>query len=68
VGHIEKYDGTLELMVDGCNNEMEIFSFPFEDEDSFHDEEIEARSLEASEDEALFDEGSIECSDSQDDG
>ncbi|KAH9321897.1 hypothetical protein KI387_016536, partial [Taxus chinensis] len=46
VGHIEikkyeKYDTTLELMIDGCNNEMKIFSFPFEDEDYFHDEKIE---------------------------
>ncbi|KAH9320673.1 hypothetical protein KI387_015312, partial [Taxus chinensis] len=44
----EKYDVTPELMIDGCNNEMEIFSFPFEDE-------------------SLFDEGSLEFSDSQDD-
>ncbi|KAH9289394.1 hypothetical protein KI387_033511, partial [Taxus chinensis] len=45
VGHIEinldeKYDVPLELMVDGYNDEIEIFSFPFEEEESFHDEEI----------------------------
>ncbi|KAH9320677.1 hypothetical protein KI387_015316, partial [Taxus chinensis] len=61
----EKYDTALELMVDGCNDEMEIFSFPFEDEESFHDEEIEARSFEISEDEANFDEGLVECRDSK---
>ncbi|KAH9294690.1 hypothetical protein KI387_038278, partial [Taxus chinensis] len=71
VGHFEikkyeKYDVPLDLMIDGCNDEMELFSFPFEEEDSFHDEEIETRSFEAFEDEAPLDEGLIECSDSQD--
>ncbi|KAH9292294.1 hypothetical protein KI387_042517, partial [Taxus chinensis] len=52
VGHVEikqdeKYDAPPEPMVDGCNDEIEVFSFPFEEEDSFHDEEIEARSFEA---------------------
>ncbi|KAH9313696.1 hypothetical protein KI387_022323 [Taxus chinensis] len=64
----EEYDFvSLELMVDGYNDEMEIFSFPFAEEDYFHDEEIEEISFETFEDEALFDEGSVECSNSQDD-
>ncbi|KAH9293082.1 hypothetical protein KI387_041714, partial [Taxus chinensis] len=62
VGHIEirkdeTYDSALEIMIDGCNTEMEIFSFPFEDEESSHDEEIEERGFETSKDEAIFDEG-----------
>ncbi|KAH9305659.1 hypothetical protein KI387_010063, partial [Taxus chinensis] len=47
VGHIEtqqyeKYDAILELIIDGCHDEMDLISIPFGDEDSIHDEEIEA--------------------------
>ncbi|KAH9324920.1 hypothetical protein KI387_005098, partial [Taxus chinensis] len=68
VGHIEikpyeKYNAILELMIDRCDNEMDIFSFPFADENSIHDEEIEGRIFEAFEDESLFDEGLLECID-----
>ncbi|KAH9298095.1 hypothetical protein KI387_029777, partial [Taxus chinensis] len=54
-------------MVDGCNDEIKVFSFPFEEEESFRDEEIEAKSFEAFEAEAPLEKGVIECSDSQDD-
>ena len=63
----EKSDVPPEPILDGCNDEMEVFSFPFEEEDSFHDEEIKARSFEAFEAEAPLDKGVIECSNSQDD-
>ncbi|KAH9325867.1 hypothetical protein KI387_006045, partial [Taxus chinensis] len=62
-----KYDAPPNLIIDGCNDEMEIFSFPFEEEDSFHDEEIEERSFEAFKAEVPLEKGVIECSDSQDD-
>ncbi|KAH9329193.1 hypothetical protein KI387_001301, partial [Taxus chinensis] len=62
----EKFDVPPEPMVDGYNDEIKVFYFPSEEEDSFHDEEIVARSHEAFEDEAPLDKGLIECSDSQD--
>ncbi|KAH9325139.1 hypothetical protein KI387_005317, partial [Taxus chinensis] len=63
----EKYVTPPEPMVDGCNDEIKVFSFPFEEEESFHDEEIKARSFEAFEAEAPLEKGVIKCSNSQDD-
>ncbi|KAH9318086.1 hypothetical protein KI387_019855 [Taxus chinensis] len=72
IGHVEikrdeKFDVPPKPIVDGHNNKMDLFSFPFEEEDSFHDEEIEARSFDAFEAKAPLDKGVIECNDSQND-
>ena len=47
-------------MVDGCNDEIEVFYFPFKEKEPFHDKETKAKSFDTFKDEAIFDEGSVE--------